>query len=162
MKKTSQIIFTVIFALFSISLMGQTYQEDAILGKWYNQDQTAIAKIYKENGKFYGKLIWLKEPLDPFTKKPKLDKNNPDESLRNRPVLNLLFLTDFVYDDGEWEDGKIYDPKTGKTYSCYMELKSPDKLKIRGYVGLAAFGKTTIWSKAKDAEVHTKTESANE
>jgi uncharacterized protein (DUF2147 family) len=55
---------------------------------------------------------------------------------------------DFVYDgEGVWEDGDIYDPKSGKTYSCYMKLQSMDKLKVRGYIGISLIGRTTYWTR---------------
>ncbi len=160
MKKILAVVFTFTMLFSGLSTFAQKYSEDAILGKWYNDEETGMVKIYKEDGKFFGKLVWLKDPIDPFTKKPKLDKKNPNEALRDRPVLNLVILSNFVYDDGEWEDGKIYDPKTGKTYSCYMELLSAEKLKIRGFIGLAAFGKTTYWNRATEVK-NKDTESAH-
>ena len=91
----------------------------------------------------------MKNPIDEDTKKPKLDKHNPDAKLKSRPVQNLEILTDFVYeaDDNEWTDGEIYDPKTGKTYSCYMVLNNPNELKVRGYIGFSMIGKTNIWTR---------------
>ena len=94
--------------------------------------------------------------LHPFednsTTEPNLDDKNQDESLRSRPVMGLLLLTDFVFDgDDEWEDGKIYDPKSGKTYSCYIEFHddSKNELKVRGFIGVSLIGKTTYWTRVK-------------
>ncbi len=119
---------------------------DAILGKWLNEDKDAHIQIYKENGKYFGKIVWLKDPIDTLTGKPKLDDENSDETLRNRPVMGLILLKDFVYDgEGEWEDGTIYDPKNGKTYDCYMNLGEDKSLKIRGYIGISWIGRNTYW-----------------
>jgi uncharacterized protein (DUF2147 family) len=57
-------------------------------------------------------------------------------------------LTDFSYNDGAWDDGKIYDPYSGKTYSSTLKLKD-DKLNIRGYIGVSLFGRTTVWQRIK-------------
>lgn len=119
---------------------------DDILGVWYNQEKTGKVEIFKSNGKYFGKIVWLKEPNRDG--KPKLDRENEDESLRTRPVLGLQILNDFVFDDDEWEDGTIYDPKNGETYSCVI-TKEGDKLNVRGYIGFSFIGRTSIWTKAE-------------
>ncbi|MEJ7658945.1 MAG: DUF2147 domain-containing protein [Hymenobacter sp.] len=51
---------------------------------------------------------------------------NPDPKLRSPPaVWAMVFMNGFSYDDdNKWDNGKIYDPVTGKTYSCYMKMES--------------------------------------
>ncbi|NOX48463.1 MAG: DUF2147 domain-containing protein [Chlorobi bacterium] len=138
------------FGIFSMQLMAQDYKADDLLGTWLNEDKDGHVKIYKENGKYYGKLIWLKNPIDDETGKAKLDKHNDDEELQKRPLQDLMLLTDFVYDeDGEWDDGEIYDPKSGNTYSCYIKMESMDKIKVRGYIGISLIGRTTYWTRVK-------------
>ena len=135
-------------------VQAQEVKGDDILGVWLNEDKDAHVQIYKEGDKYFGKIIWLKEPIDPDTGKPKVDDKNDDESLQNRPIMGLLLLKDFVFDgDDEWEDGEIYDPKSGNTYSCYMEFPDEDNkdyLKIRGYIGFSLLGRTTYWTRVKD------------
>lgn len=134
-------------------LKAQDFKADDILGVWMNEDKDAQVEIYKDNGKYFGKIVWLLNPIDEETNKPKLDDKNEDLSLRDRPVMGLLLLKDFVFDgDDEWEDGTIYDPKNGKTYSCYMEFEDEDDmstLKIRGYIGISLLGRTTYWTAVK-------------
>jgi len=139
---------TGLFLVMIVTLQAQP--ADAILGKWLNEDQDAHVQIYKENGKYYGKIVWLKEPNEPATGLPKLDDENEDESLRSRPVMGLVLLKDFIYDgDGEWEDGTIYDPKNGKTYDCYMNFGDNGILKIRGYIGFSWIGRNTYWTRVE-------------
>jgi uncharacterized protein (DUF2147 family) len=145
-------LLKTLFSLGGILLVMCVYSQpknpDAIIGKWLNEDKDAHVQIYKENGKYYGKVVWLNEPLDEVTGKPKLDDENSDASLRNRPIMGLILLNDFVYDgDGEWEDGTIYDPKNGKTYSCYMNIGDDKSLKIRGYIGFSWIGRNTYWTR---------------
>src|SRR5207253_2926355 len=97
---------------------------DAILGVWANGSNKGHIQLYKQDGKYYGKIIWLKQPNDE-TGKPKVDKNNPDENFRSKRLLGLVMLRDFRYKDGEWTDGKIYNPDDGKEYNCNMKLKDP-------------------------------------
>lgn len=130
-----------------------TAEGDAIIGKWLNQEGTSHIQIFKATngsfaGKFYGKIVWLKEPLK--NGKPKVDDLNPNPAKRSVPLMNLQILKDFVYDadDKEWEDGTIYDPKNGKTYSCYMTLEGA-KLNVRGYVGVSMIGRTSVWTRVQ-------------
>jgi uncharacterized protein (DUF2147 family) len=133
--------------LFVVNANAQT--ADAILGKWINPSGEGQIQIYKKGNLFFGKLAWIKEPDDKATGKPKLDVNNPDKSLQSRPILGLELLKNFKFDgDDVYEDGTIYDPKSGKTYSCKMTLNG-NKLKIRGFVGISLLGRSEVWTRVK-------------
>jgi len=150
----SKAIFMIIMAFMVFPLVQLNAQEvasDDVVGKWMNEDKDAHVEIYKEGDIYNGKVVWLLTPIDEETGKPKLDDKNADESLRDRPVMGLLLLEGFEFDgDDEWEEGKIYDPKNGKTYSCFMEFEDEDDktvLKIRGFIGISLIGRTTYWTK---------------
>jgi uncharacterized protein (DUF2147 family) len=130
------------------TLNAKDLKENDILGYWLSESGRAVIEITKDDGLYNGKLTWL---MVEHTKKhlPALDNNNPDEKLKTRKLRGLKMLSGFKYDDGEYEDGKIYDPKSGKTYKSYMELESKDKIKLRGYVGIAMFGRTSYWTRQK-------------
>ena len=151
MKKTRNILMLLAAILFALpNVVAQKTNADDVLGTWLNEDEDAHIEITKMDNKFFGKVVWILDNIDPETGKEKLDKLNPDESLRSRPRLGLEILTNFVFNgDDRWEDGKIYDPKSGKTYSCYMKFVEADKLKIRGFIGVTLLGKTTYWTRVK-------------
>lgn len=120
---------------------------DAILGEWLNADEDAKVTIYRQGDRFYGKVSWMLNPNDDAGK-PRVDEENPNADQRKRPIMGLVLLKDFRFEDGEWKGGSIYDPKNGKTYDCYMDLLEPGKLKIRGFVmGMRALGRTTYWTR---------------
>ena len=142
--------FLKLFLLFVICSLRATCafaQADPIEHLWYNQEKTAKILVYKSNdGRFYGKIAWLKEP--DRDGKPKKDINNPDKARQNDPELGLVILKGFKKDGTKgYDDGTIYDPKNGKTYSCKMTLQGND-LDVRGYVGFSLLGRTTRWTKA--------------
>lgn len=123
---------------------------DAVLGTWLNGSKKGHIQIVKEGNQYVGKLVWMKGPNEPGTNKPQVDDKNEDPKLRSRPLLNLPLMTGFKHNGSNvWNDGKIYNPEDGKTYSCKMTLKDPNTLDVRGYVGISMFGKTQTWTRVK-------------
>lgn len=119
-------------------------ERDPIERHWFNDDKTAKIHIFKgKDGKFHGKVVWLKVP--DRNGKPKVDERNPDPAKRETPILGMIILQGFQKDgENDYEEGTIYDPKSGKTYSCKMTRKG-NELDVRGYVGVSLFGKTTTF-----------------
>jgi uncharacterized protein (DUF2147 family) len=143
LRKTSITLLLAVAFYFA----AEAQKSDAILGKWINPSGEGQVLIYKINNKFFGRLVWIKVP--DRNGKPKMDMNNPDPALQTRPELGLELLKDFTFDgDDVYEDGTIYDPKSGKTYSCKMTING-NSLKIRGYVGISLFGRSEIWTRVK-------------
>ena len=117
-------------------------------GVWLSEDKTGKIDIYKAKGKYFGKLIWGKTMYEPNGITSRKDVKNKDEKLRGRNLKELIMLYDFTYHDGVWDGGEIYDPYSGKTYSCTLKLKD-GKLNIRGYIGVSLFGRTSVWERVK-------------
>ncbi len=128
----------VLFSYFGMSAQG-------VIGKWKSiDDETGKAKsiieIYKKGDKYYGKIVEL------------LTEQNRDGVCRtceteykNKNIIGLVIIKDLEKDGDTYEDGEIMDPKNAKTYSCYIELESPNKLKVRGYIGFSLLGRTQYW-----------------
>jgi len=139
---------SLLFCATLISFSGFTQNKDAILGKWLNSSGEAQVEIYKKGSQYAGKIVWLKNPNDD-NGKPKRDSKNPKVNQQYKPLLGLELLNGFVYEDGKWTDGKIYDPKSGKTYSCNITQKNSGELNLRGYVGISLIGRTDVWKRVK-------------
>ncbi len=123
------------------------------VGTWLTENGGADVKIADCSGKLCGSIVWIKEPLDTHGQ-PKLDSNNPDQSLRSRKILGLPILSDFVpAGDGSnvWQHGLIYNPQDGRTYKCTLTLVDDHTLRVRGYVGISLFGKTQTWTRIDGA-----------
>ncbi len=147
MSKKIQLLVLALTMVVMLPVSAQKRASD-IVGFWLSQEGNAKVEIYKSGDKYYGKIVWLKTPIDPVTKKEKVDSKNPDNSLKHRPIVNLEILKHFTFNGkDEWNDGALYDPKSGKTYSCLIRFEEADKLKIRGYIGVSLIGKTTYWTR---------------
>ncbi|MBQ3876751.1 MAG: DUF2147 domain-containing protein [Prevotella sp.] len=122
-------------ALIVVSAVG--YAQD-VIGKWYTEGGESLVEIYKSGDKLNGRIVWLKAGDD------KLDSKNPDEKLRSRKLVGTNILTGFTKGKDKWENGRIYNPKDGKTYKSTMWLEGKE-LKVRGHV--AIFHKTQTWTR---------------
>ncbi len=142
------LISAILFVFISTTTFAS---KDKVIGIWLTQDKDSKIEITQhKDGKFYGKIIWIKESLEDG--KSKKDTKNPNEALQSRPLLGLTLLDNFRYDtdDEEWDSGTIYDPKTGNTYKCYMWFDENDnKLNLKGYIGVSIIGRKVSWTRVK-------------
>lgn len=122
------------------------------IGIWWTKDKKAKVELYENGSTMDGKIIWLKEPDE--NGKPKIDGKNPDEKLRARPILNLVFLTGFQKpsdpSEATWDGGLIYDAESGNTYKAWIKVIDENNLKLRGYKGISLFGRTEEWTKVTE------------
>ncbi len=118
------------------------------VGVWKTiDDETGEPKswveIYEQNGKFYGKIVkLLQKPPDTVCDKCPGDK-------KGKPLIGMVILWDLRPYDDYWSYGQIMDPNNGKTYKCSIWLEDPDTLKVRGYIGISALGRTQTWHRVK-------------
>ena len=133
----------------------QTFAQkpDDLVGVWLNEEKDGKVEVFKKpDGTYYGKIIWVKNDFNEDGSKPKRDRKNPEEKLRNRVVNGLVILTHLSWDasDKEWVGGQIYDTKSGKTYSCYCKLQPDGTLYFKGFVtGMPFLGRSTVWTRTK-------------
>jgi uncharacterized protein (DUF2147 family) len=127
---------------------------DAILGTWHTTDDKSQVKIFQRNHKYFAEISGITKPNWPHDDKfgmggkPRTDRKNPDPKLRDRPLLGIEIMSDFVYEGKNlWDDGKIYDPESGKTYKCKMTLLPGNRLEVRGYIGFSLIGRTVVWTR---------------
>lgn len=143
-------LFLLVLVITGLTAFAPPDNADAVVGTWLNGTKKGHVQIYKQGGTYFGKLVWLGQPNDPGTGKPRMDAKNVDQSKRSRPLMNLPLMYNFKYDgDNVWSDGKIYNPEDGKGYNCKMTLKDSNTLLVRGYVGISLLGKTQTWIRIK-------------
>ena len=121
-------------------------------GLWMTQKKGVIVDVYACGDALCGRTVWLKK----MTHKdgaPRLDAKNPDTALRTRHWCGIEVITG-VKPAGvnKWDDGDIYDPKTGETFSFEMKHNG-DTMKVRGYLGVKLLGKSETWTRTDGAGV---------
>ena len=140
------IILTLLFAVSSIFVFAQTNAD--VVGQWYNAEKDAVITLFEDGQTVSGKITWMKFPNDE-NGKPKTDPLNPDESLRARSRIGMIMMSGFSHIAGKvWDNGSLYDPKKGKTYSGMMTLKDENTLNLRGYIGFSFIGRSSsTWTR---------------
>ncbi|MAM35273.1 MAG: hypothetical protein CMH28_09380 [Micavibrio sp.] len=140
-------LLTVFFTL-TTGLNASFAQENLVEGFWLTQNERSVVETFKCNEGLCGKIHWIIE--GGMTS----DSENPDVSLRNRPLCNLGILWGFSQNPNNpnvWEGGKIYKADDGDTYSATLSVKDANTLFVRGYVGLPIFGKSQTWTRVSPA-----------
>jgi uncharacterized protein (DUF2147 family) len=144
-------IFCFLFSfLFGVGAFAQK-NPNAILGKWMSVDGNLLVEVYKDAGDYKAKVLWFDDsdnknrPMATRT-----DEKNPDKALRTRRIIGLQVLNGLTYNSSNdrWEDGKIYDSSSGKTWDASAWITSDNFLKLRGYWLLELFGETMKFKRA--------------
>jgi uncharacterized protein (DUF2147 family) len=122
--------------------------EPAALGYWVTPQGGSVVQIQQCGATLCGQIVGLRTTRRP-DESPS-DIHNPDKAKRDQPLCGLTMMGDLAPAKGsatEWEGGWVYDPDSGDTYKAQMKLDGPDKLDLRGYVGISLFGRTMSWTR---------------
>jgi len=134
----------LMIGLATVSL-ARTVSAASPVGVWYAEGGAARVQIDPCADAICGRVVWLRSPFDEDGCDQR-DGRNPDPALRDRPLVGLEVLTGLqASGDGErWSGGTIYDPASGRTYRCSARLDGPDRLHIRGFIGVPLLGLVSI------------------
>jgi uncharacterized protein (DUF2147 family) len=140
-----KLILTFVFAVLSLSISARN-NPDELLGKWINEDATARFEFFKTGNTYNAKIIWLVNPNNENGQQ-KLDKNNPDKKLRNRPIVGLVIITGLQFSSkfSMWNEGKIYTPEKGEMLACKIKLTNRNELALT--VAKSIFSLTKKWKR---------------
>lgn len=143
--------FLCLLSFVLLSYYTYAQNNKSVLGDWYNAEKDAVINIFEaEDQTLSGKIIWMLNPNDE-NGDPKTDPLNPNQDLRKRSRLGMVMMHGFTYvDNNVWDNGKLYDPKKGKTYTGMITLKDANTLDLRGYIGLSFIGRSSTWTRKLD------------
>ncbi len=123
---------------------------NSIVGQWVSTENNMAVEVYKAGNFYEAKVIWVDNSNDKSTPmNAKCDFRNPDENLRKRKIIGLVVMNGLIYnqENNDWENGKIYDPHSGKDWNAKANITKMGLLKVRGYWGFQLFGKDLMFRK---------------
>ncbi|MEM6856920.1 MAG: DUF2147 domain-containing protein [Pseudomonadota bacterium] len=117
---------------------------EPIAGRWITAEGDAIITIAKCGSSTCGRISKFIVP--PPDGPDQRDIYNPDPAKKKRRLQGLPILTGFAEDDDLWR-GRIYDPKSGKSYRSVVRRTGANTLEVKGCISI--FCQTQVWKKAK-------------
>jgi uncharacterized protein (DUF2147 family) len=135
-------------------------------GTWLVEAQDAIVRIADcaqsvarpdqapASGALCGTVVWLKEPIDPATGKPRIDSLNTDPAKKGQPVLGMQGVFDMRQSEtpGEWK-GRVYNIDDGKIYDGTIAMKSDNELYIQGCLLMFCQGENWVRQDVPNAKL---------
>jgi uncharacterized protein (DUF2147 family) len=120
---------------------------DQLIGEWWTENNEGRVQMARyKDGTYRGVTTCCEHKDDAGN--PRTDIHNPKPELRSRSTVGIVLIWNLRYEDGEYVDGHVYNPRDGKTYRMKMEIVDRETLKVRGYMGIALLGQTQIWKRA--------------
>jgi len=145
MKSRFLSIVAIAASLFAWST---SVRAQSLAGTWLTQDGSTRVQFRSCAQDQCGYIVWLREPVDPATGKARQDKFNSDDSLKNRPLLGLLLISDIAATTaGAWE-GTLYNPRDGNSYKGKLTDLGGGRLQLQGCALLGLICKTEVWTHA--------------
>lgn len=121
-------------------------QAQSPLGVWRTIDDEdgepkSHIEIYEQGGKLFGRIQTL-------LPEGRLCDDCVDQ-FQGSDMRGVVLLRDMEPNGNEWSGGNIIDPKSGRTYRCKMELDGPNRLRVRGFLGISLLGRTQVWERVR-------------
>ena len=152
-KSIKKGVFGLVLSLASVTAFSATIE-----GFWHSIDdrtgeKLSIVEIRKgADGTFRGKILY-RYPVPGGVALTHCTKCPPPYT--NQPIVGLEFFSGFKQDEKNpnlYVDGRVLEPKSGKIYKGKANLSADGKrLRLRGYVGVSALGRTQVWIRTDNA-----------
>jgi uncharacterized protein (DUF2147 family) len=118
------------------------------LGLWVTENGRSRIRISECGNAICGAIEWMREPTDPDTGRPKLDKNNADAARRNQPLIGTSIIVSMKLNGMDGWSGQVYNAEDGKTYSGSITMLGTNTLRLEGCALGGLICKGQNWTRA--------------
>ena len=143
MKRLKKFAMSLVLLVVATALRAQS-NPNAIVGTWESDQKDVKMEYFPEGDHYDARLLWGNKIVEADNVTSKKDTRNPDPGIRSRDIIGIVSLKGLRWNGKEYTDGKIYDPPSGKTYTCKAWMEG-DKLQLRGFLGISMMGRTVSW-----------------
>jgi uncharacterized protein (DUF2147 family) len=138
-------LFLALALLLSGWTAANAADDAAPAGLWLTEKGDARIQVSQCGSTLCGKVVWLRDPIDPATGRPQTDSKNPNASLASRPMIGVqLFVGMRPAGPGRWT-GRIYNADDGGVYESNIAWMGPNTLRVEGCLGAICGGEN--WKK---------------
>jgi uncharacterized protein (DUF2147 family) len=110
-------------------------QPGDLVGNWLTQDGHGVVRIEPCAQGLCGVIVGIdRAPDDPM----------PTDFI-GRPQCGLVIFTGSGGTEGDTTEGRITDPRDGRTYQARLWRDEANRLHLRGYIGVPLLGATQVW-----------------
>lgn len=103
----------------------RTSVSDQIIGRWYFPKRASDIEIYRENGRYFGKIVAV----------------NDATTAEFGTMNNKMLLTNLTFIKNEWAGGQLIHPQTGNRFDVFLTLADANTLVVTAYKGCRLFSK---------------------
>lgn len=147
---SSRIVAYMLSAMALPLAAGAERPDDPAHGLWLTENEKAIVELAPCGDETCGRMVWVDSPVDE-TGAPKRDEQNVDAAKRDRTICGIDLVGGLHRAGrGAWSEGWLYNPRDGGTYSAELRTLSPERLEVRGYLGVSLLGRTQVWTRVED------------
>jgi uncharacterized protein (DUF2147 family) len=124
---------------------GSAWAQATPVGLWRSiDDETrqpkALIRIVEQDGALVGRIERI------LTEKTDAVCDQCTDERKGQRVQGMVILQGLRSAGDEWTGGEILDPNNGKVYRARLRMaEGGSKLDVRGFVGVAVFGRTQTW-----------------
>ncbi len=136
---------TAVFARYVLTaalIATPAFASTSVTGRWITNEKDSVVEIAPCGPKLCGKIARLLKPVEGG---PAVDRHNPVAALRTRPIVGMPILIDFA-PNGTRFQGRIYDPRNGKTYKSFIAANPDGTLKVQGCIAFLC--QSFAWTRA--------------
>ena len=152
MKKI--LLTLTLFLMGTMALLAQGLNEkaDNILGNWRATRGGEVSKVKvsrSADGTYMAQVYWVEVDKDKNGNK-KLDRKNPDKSLRNTPCDQIVLIQGLKYnaEKKQWDGTEVYDPTKGIRAKCVVRFEDDGRLRIKG--SILGISQSAYWEKLSE------------
>ena len=131
-----------LFFILVIAGVNIAQKADDIIGKYRLPNKLDI-EIFKENGKYSGKIIALHN----YNQGQTTDIHNSDENKHNEPLIVMQIINKLQFDrkENNWINGSMYGPEKGLTFNLKVTEVKEHEIVVIG--SKYFFWKTLVWER---------------
>jgi uncharacterized protein (DUF2147 family) len=145
----ARVTFVSTATLLVLALSPLPAAAQALSGTWLTQDGSSRVEFKPCGMATCGRIVWLQEPMDAETHKPLVDKFNPDDALKSRPLLGVPIVEQVTPTGDQTFSAKLYNPEDGNSYSGAITLAGPDQMQLKGCALAGLVCQSETWTRAK-------------